>query len=557
MASTSGPTRIGWSTSLTRSVRSRACLTPTRSRRPRLLNGRTGKRALYSLPMGRATNHIHVWTSLLERAGFTLADIPTEWEAFWSFWCDRVQPAVRKAMGRDDIWGAGLPMSVEAGDTHVQVMQFQYAYHAYWTNADGQIAVDDPAIRANLIKALEAYTAVYLTGCTPPDAIDWENRSNNDRFVAQTVVMTLNSSLSIPNAIEASRPDDYRRNTATIEWPNDADDQPLAIFGTLYRGAVFRTERPTALGKDFVRFLVEEGWLAALSRFRGRSFAAADGQASRAALLARRQRSAPYGLGDPDPNAAAALRHGDRSRSGIQGPNLEEGRTPRRCRGLDPGASRGRGDRPHQGACEQIVLGGTAPTTARRPRPSSGARPRGVRALRGAAHQGEVPGFVICPIHGCRITARSFRAKCAIPLLWRDGRAGGARRGKPDRERPRRGEQKRYRPEVGLGGKRDHRNRQDRDHGGGRHQGGDAPAAPGPERQRCLQEEIARDGQEDQIHLVEADLLDGARAGIAGDQLQRRGVVGRQPRRTAARARARRRRERARREGDSAKMDCS
>ena len=67
--------------------------------------------------MGRSTNHLHVWTSLLERAGFTLADIPKEWEAFWSFWCDKVQPAVRKATGRDDIWGIGLSMSADAGDT--------------------------------------------------------------------------------------------------------------------------------------------------------------------------------------------------------------------------------------------------------------------------------------------------------------------------------------------------------------------------------------------------------------------------------------------------------
>ena len=61
--------------------------------------------------MGRITNHVHVWKSLLERAGLTLADIPKEWEPFWSFWCDKVQPAVRKATGRDDIWGVGLPMS--------------------------------------------------------------------------------------------------------------------------------------------------------------------------------------------------------------------------------------------------------------------------------------------------------------------------------------------------------------------------------------------------------------------------------------------------------------
>ena len=60
---------------------------------------------------GSSTNHVHVWKSLLERAGFTLADIPKEWEPFWSFWCDKVQPAVRKATGRDDIYGVGLAMS--------------------------------------------------------------------------------------------------------------------------------------------------------------------------------------------------------------------------------------------------------------------------------------------------------------------------------------------------------------------------------------------------------------------------------------------------------------
>ncbi|MCE3247778.1 MAG: ugpB [Geminicoccaceae bacterium] len=38
-----------------------------------LLNQKTGQRAFYALPMGRTTNHVHVWRSLLEQAGFTLA----------------------------------------------------------------------------------------------------------------------------------------------------------------------------------------------------------------------------------------------------------------------------------------------------------------------------------------------------------------------------------------------------------------------------------------------------------------------------------------------------
>ena len=102
--------------------------------------------------MGRTTNHIHVWKSLLEQAGFTLEDIPKEWDAFWSFWCDQVQPAVRKALGRDDIWGVGLPMSI-ALDTQNGFFQFLAAYEAHYVTRDGRLVIDEPEIRRRLIEA--------------------------------------------------------------------------------------------------------------------------------------------------------------------------------------------------------------------------------------------------------------------------------------------------------------------------------------------------------------------------------------------------------------------
>jgi multiple sugar transport system substrate-binding protein len=42
-------------------------------------NDTTGQKALYALPIGRTTNHVHVWKSLLDQAGFTLEDVPREW----------------------------------------------------------------------------------------------------------------------------------------------------------------------------------------------------------------------------------------------------------------------------------------------------------------------------------------------------------------------------------------------------------------------------------------------------------------------------------------------
>jgi multiple sugar transport system substrate-binding protein len=234
-----------------------------------LLNRRTGRRGLYALPMGRTSNYVHVWKSLLERAGFTIDDIPSDWEAFWSFWCDEVQPAVRKAMRREDLWGIGLPMSAAATDTEDAYIQFQLAYEAPWASPDGRLQIDDPAVRVGMVKTLDAYVAIWRRGCTPPDSVGWTNIDNNKAFLAQTVVMTPNVSLSIPNALRVTDLDDYRLNAATIDWPNNATGQPLVLLGFLQRGIVIEDGSNTAIAKDFVRFLVEDGWLAHWLTFAG------------------------------------------------------------------------------------------------------------------------------------------------------------------------------------------------------------------------------------------------------------------------------------------------
>ena len=234
-----------------------------------MLNGRTGRRGLYGLPMGRRSLHLHVWNSLLERAGFTLADIPNEWDAFWSFWCDQVQPAVREALGREDIWGVGVPMSATSTDTRNGLDQFQLAYEASWLDRERRLQVDDPEVRSGIIKALDAYTLIWRKDCTPPNSVSWTNVDNNKAFLAQIVVMTPNASLSIPAVLKRERPDDYYRNAASIDWPNAMNDEPLVLDGGAEFAVVFRAGRNPALAADFVRFLAEEGWLAHWLTFAG------------------------------------------------------------------------------------------------------------------------------------------------------------------------------------------------------------------------------------------------------------------------------------------------
>ena len=163
-------------------------------------------------------------------------------------------------------------MSVTGGDTFIQFFQFVAANRASYVTQDGRLVIDDPQVRRKLIKAMESYTTIGRKGCTPPDAVTWTDYGNNASFLARTVVMTANVSLSIPNALKREHPEDYYKNTATIEWPLGPDGEPFPIVGTVDPAVVFKDGRNVALAKEFVRFLVAEGWLAHYLDFTGGRF---------------------------------------------------------------------------------------------------------------------------------------------------------------------------------------------------------------------------------------------------------------------------------------------
>ena len=88
-------------------------------------------------------------------------------------------------------------------DTQNGFFQFLAANEGQYVTRDGRLVIDDPEIRRKLVAAIDSYTAVYRKGCTPPDAVNWATGDrNNKAFLAQTVVMTENETLSIANALK-------------------------------------------------------------------------------------------------------------------------------------------------------------------------------------------------------------------------------------------------------------------------------------------------------------------------------------------------------------------
>ena len=147
------------------------------------------------------------------------------------------------------------------------------AYDAHYVTRDGRLVIDDPEVRRRLIEAIDAYTSVYRKGCTPPSSIDWDsNLDNNKQFHAQALVIVLNETLSIPNALKRERSEDYYKNAAPIEWPLGPDGEAFPISGDFWGAVVLKDGRNVSAAKEFVRFLVAEGWLAHYLDFAGERF---------------------------------------------------------------------------------------------------------------------------------------------------------------------------------------------------------------------------------------------------------------------------------------------
>src|SRR5664279_4602751 len=161
-----------------------------------LWDDKTKKRAYYAFPLKQQTMHIEIWLDMLNQAGFKESDIPTAWKDYWSFWCDKVQPASRQKTGQR-LYGIGQPLGVDSSDSFYSFLTFMDAYNVKLVNDSGKLLVDDPTVRQGLINALTDYTAVYSKGCSPPSSTSWKDPDNNVAFHNKTTVMTHNATISI------------------------------------------------------------------------------------------------------------------------------------------------------------------------------------------------------------------------------------------------------------------------------------------------------------------------------------------------------------------------
>jgi multiple sugar transport system substrate-binding protein len=235
-----------------------------------LYNDKTKKKAYYGFPIKQQTMHIEYWIDMLEKAGFKESDIPTGWKDYWAFWCDKVQPAYRKAAGTR-AFGIGMPMGVDSSDSFYSFLTFMDAYNVKLVDDDGKLLVDDPKVKQGLIGALTDYTTPYAKGCTPPSSTSWKDPDNNVAFHNKTTVMTHNATISIAAKWlddannESLKPEEralgkksYYELIRTAGFPNKPDGSKMVYRTAVKAGVIFADSKNKTRGKEFVSFLLQE-----------------------------------------------------------------------------------------------------------------------------------------------------------------------------------------------------------------------------------------------------------------------------------------------------------
>jgi multiple sugar transport system substrate-binding protein len=222
-----------------------------------LRNGKTGTTGVYAMPVAQQIEHVHVWKDMVEQAGLSMDQVPKKWNEYWDWWCKTAQPAVRKATGNRQIFGVGQPMSSSASDTIFAYMMFLNAFDTRIVDeATGKLTVDDPKVRAGMIKALESYTQPFKDRCTPPGAVNWGDGDNNVNFLNRVTIMVPNPSLSIP-AASFNDKDKYLKRMVTIEWPDKPDGRPIEYTTSIKTALIFKQSKNKVLAKDFMKFFLE------------------------------------------------------------------------------------------------------------------------------------------------------------------------------------------------------------------------------------------------------------------------------------------------------------
>ncbi len=217
-------------------------------------NNETKQRSFYGVPTVGATLPFHIWNSLVEKAGYKLADAPKTWDAFWNFF-KPVQDNLRK-QGLRGVYGLGMQISANGVDPNSLFNYFLIAYGGTdIVTKDGKLHLDDPHIKHGVIKALIYPTTAYKQGYVPAGAINWNDADDNNAFHSKQIVMDLDGTISTEVAMIADK--EAYDDIVTMGLPLSNEGKPVPAQLTVVDWLIPNGAKNVDVAKDFLKYLIQ------------------------------------------------------------------------------------------------------------------------------------------------------------------------------------------------------------------------------------------------------------------------------------------------------------
>jgi multiple sugar transport system substrate-binding protein len=217
-------------------------------------NNATKKRGAYMIPYKTAVLPFHVWTPLVEKAGFKLADAPKTWDAFWDFF--KPMQAKLRDSGMRNVYSMGLQCTTTGpADGNNMFHHFLIANGGNGiVTKDGKVHLDDPQVKEAVIKSLTYITDAYKGGYVPSGALSWNDADDNNAFHSKLFVMDLDGTISTEVAIKDQA---ERDEVTTMGLPNKNDGTPMTAELGVGGAIIPKGAKGVDVAKDFMKYMIQ------------------------------------------------------------------------------------------------------------------------------------------------------------------------------------------------------------------------------------------------------------------------------------------------------------
>ena len=223
-------------------------------------NNVTKRRSYYMIPHRTAVIPFHVWKSLVEKAGYKLADIPKTWDAFLDFF-KPVQGKLR-ALGTRNIFAYSFQIGTAGFDPIFTFDHFNIAYGGQnIVTPDGRLHTDDPQIKHAAVKTITTLTNAFKQGFIPPGVQSWNDNDDNNAFHSKLVVMDFDGTISTEVALWNNKPE--YNDILTLGLPLSNEGKQLPSIITPATAVVPKGAKNLAAAKEFLKYSIEPKVLAA------------------------------------------------------------------------------------------------------------------------------------------------------------------------------------------------------------------------------------------------------------------------------------------------------